>query len=151
MVKRSPNVEHKSLLEAATYREAKQMATEYQESKKVLFQHLHQSGCGSWELMKKPVEMSQFPWLASTPAGSGGQRLSPVLFGVGQSSPRRLPIVEQLVRVARLVYDLGRVVYSVMDTWKFGGCQVFFFDESWDNLWVISNCRIMNPWPVTCR
>ena len=46
------------LLSAKTYKETKQLASEFQQAKQLLYQHCEKKGFGSW--MKKPAEEEQF-------------------------------------------------------------------------------------------
>lgn len=47
-------------MKASTYRQAKDLAQDYNKAKKLFYQHLKDNGYGAWELMKKPVELDQF-------------------------------------------------------------------------------------------
>ncbi|KAK3731140.1 hypothetical protein QZH41_018340, partial [Actinostola sp. cb2023] len=56
----SPDSHHKAVIQASTYRQAKDMAQDYNKAKKLLYEQMNDSGYGAWELMKKPVELDQF-------------------------------------------------------------------------------------------
>ena len=60
VVKNSQDLGHRQILEAQSYGKAKQLATDYQKTKSMLYKRLQETGYGSWELMQKPPEMSQF-------------------------------------------------------------------------------------------
>lgn len=51
---------YQGLMKASTYRQAKDLALDYNKAKKQLYKHMKESGFGAWELMKKPVELDQF-------------------------------------------------------------------------------------------
>lgn len=60
VVKNSQDLGHRQILEAQSYGKAKELATDYQKTKSMLYKRLQETGYGSWELMQKPPEMSQF-------------------------------------------------------------------------------------------
>ncbi|XP_031548654.1 double-stranded RNA-specific adenosine deaminase-like [Actinia tenebrosa] len=60
VLSKSPDVTLETVLVASSYREAKNMAQEYTKVKSLLFKLMNEKGYGSWELMKKPVELDQF-------------------------------------------------------------------------------------------
>ena len=59
-MKTSQDLGHRQILEAQTYGSAKELATDYQKTKSMLYKRLQDTGYGSWDLMKKPPELSQF-------------------------------------------------------------------------------------------
>ncbi|XP_015767401.1 PREDICTED: double-stranded RNA-specific editase 1-like [Acropora digitifera] len=60
VIKSSQNLEHRQILEAQTYGQAKELARDYQKTKEMLYKRLQDLGFGSWELMQKPPEMNFF-------------------------------------------------------------------------------------------
>lgn len=60
VVKNSQDLGHRQILEAQTYGNAKELATDYQKTKSMLYKRLQDTGYGSWDLMKKPPELSHF-------------------------------------------------------------------------------------------
>lgn len=60
VIKSSQNLEHRQILEAQTYGQAKELARDYQKTKVMLYKRLQDLGYGSWELMQKPPEMNFF-------------------------------------------------------------------------------------------
>lgn len=60
VVKNSQDLGHRQILDAQTYGNAKELATDYQKTKSMLYKRLQETGYGSWDLMKKPPELSHF-------------------------------------------------------------------------------------------
>ncbi|EDO36903.1 predicted protein [Nematostella vectensis] len=54
------NSEYKKVVEAKSYRKAKDQASDYLNAKNTFFQHMKEAQYGDWGQMKKPVELSQF-------------------------------------------------------------------------------------------
>ena len=65
VIKSSQNLEHRQILEAQTYGQAKELARDYQKTKVMLYKRLQDLGYGSWELMQKPPEMNFFSWTSA--------------------------------------------------------------------------------------
>jgi len=60
VVKNSQDLGHRQILEAQSYGSAKELATDYQKTKAMLYKRLQENGYGAWELMQKPPEMNHF-------------------------------------------------------------------------------------------
>ncbi|KAJ7373700.1 hypothetical protein OS493_011309 [Desmophyllum pertusum] len=60
VVKISQDLGHRQVLDAQTYGGAKELATDYQKTKSMLYKRLQETGYGSWDLMKKPPELNHF-------------------------------------------------------------------------------------------
>lgn len=60
VVKNSQDLVHRQILEAQIYGKAKELATDYQKTKTMLYKRLLETGYGPWELMQKPPEMGHF-------------------------------------------------------------------------------------------
>lgn len=60
VIKHSQDLGHRQILDAQSYRSAKELATGYQKTRTMLYNRLQETGYGSWDLMKKPPELSHF-------------------------------------------------------------------------------------------
>ena len=60
VIKHSQDLGHRQILDAQSYRSAKELATDYQKTRTMLYNRLQETGYGSWDLMKKPPELSHF-------------------------------------------------------------------------------------------
>lgn len=60
VLSKSNEANYQGLIKSSTYRQAKDLAQEYNKAKKLLYKQLKDNGYGAWELMKKPVELDQF-------------------------------------------------------------------------------------------
>lgn len=60
VIKHSQDLAHRQILDAPSYRGAKELASDYRKTKAMLYNRLKETGYGSWDLMKKPPELSHF-------------------------------------------------------------------------------------------